>query len=83
MSFFPIASLITEAYNRIENNFVQDLIIPIASAFFLVGGCVDILTSPIRYTDHKKSQKKLLQLLFKKPFNSKSCVSKRGIDFTK
>ncbi len=63
MNWFPIANVLTERYQKIENNLLQDLIIPVAGAFIFAGSIVDIVTLSVRYPYHVQKIKKQNKVL--------------------
>ncbi len=58
----PLAQTLYNKYNSLENNMIQDVLVPIAGAFILGAGVIDVCFLPIRYPFYKRKEKKQKKL---------------------
>ena len=54
----PLAQTLYDKYNSLENNMIQDVLVPVAGALILGAGVIDLCFLPIRYPFYKKKEKK-------------------------
>jgi hypothetical protein len=59
MNSFPIANTAYEKFRKIENDIVQDLLMPVAGVCICIGGVVDMLCFPVRYTIQRREERAL------------------------